>query len=127
MGLASLFATGFCVGTALIAWFFWGLDYSGFKAVKLLFLVSTLPAWWVIQRASKYGDEAQALFKSLGKRVPREYTLVSQALIANNGWARPGLLEDYQRWQRLSLFFSGILMVWILGAAVVGLGVLRHS
>jgi hypothetical protein len=127
MGLASLFAIGAGIGACLVAWFFYGLHYSGFQAVRLLFLVSALPLWWAGRRATRYSNEAQALFKSLGKRVPRDFSLVSEALMANAGWARPGLLQDYQRWQRVVSLLGGISITAILGAIVAGIGVLQRS
>lgn len=127
MGLISLFAIGAGVGACLLAWFSYGLHYSAFQAIRLLFLVSALPLWWAGKRATRYSNEAQALFKSLGKQVPKDFTLVSEALIANAGWARPGLLHDYQRWQRIGSLLGGIAITGILGALVAGLGVLQRS
>ena len=127
MSLNSLFAIGAGTGACLLAWFVYGLDYSGFQAVRLLFVVSILPLWWAGNRATRYSNEAQTLFKSLGKRVPKEFGMVSEALLSNAGWARPGLLQDYQRWQRVLALLGGIAIAWMLGAFVVGIGVLPRS
>jgi hypothetical protein len=127
MGLAPLFAIGAAVGAGLLGWFVYGLNYTGFQAVRLLFLVSTLPLWLASVRATRYSNEAQALFKSLGKRVPKEFGQVSTALTTNAGWARPGLLQDYQRWQRIISLLGGIAIAWMLGAFVVGVGVLQRG
>lgn len=127
MGLNSLFAIGAGLGACLLAWFFYGLQYSGFQSVRLLFLISVMPAWLAGNRADRYSKEAQALFKSLGKRVPKEFRRVSEALASNSAWARPGLLQDYQRWQRTLALLVGIAFAGVPGAVVIGIGTLQNS
>ncbi|MFG6469101.1 hypothetical protein [Roseateles sp. BYS87W] len=127
MGLGSLFAIGAGIGACLLAWFFYGFQYSGFQSVRLLFLVSVFPAWLAGNRADRYSKEAQALFKRMGKRVPKEFRLVSEALSSGAAWARPGLLQDYQRWQRILVLLAGIAFAGVPGAFVIGIGVLQRS
>jgi hypothetical protein len=127
MGLGSFFAIGAGVGACLLTWFVYGLHYSGFQAVRLLFLVSVFPVWFASRRADQYSKEAQALFRSLGKNVPRAFDQVSEALMSNAAWARAGLLADYQHWQRIISFLGGISVAWMLGAFAVGITVLQRS
>lgn len=126
MSLSSLFAIGAGVGACLLGWFVYGLHYGGFQAVRLLLLLSLLPLWLASLRARRYSNEAQAFFESLGKRVPREFHHVSATLTLNAGRARPGLLDDYQRWQRIISLLGGVAMAWVLGACAVGIGVLQQ-
>jgi hypothetical protein len=127
MGSNSLFCIGVIVGASLLLWFVYGLHYSGYQAVRLLFLMVAIPLWWAGNRAARYSNEAQALFKSLGKQVPKEFNLVSASLSSHESWARPGLLQDYRRWQRVLAFLGGIATSWMLGTFVVGIGVLQRA
>jgi hypothetical protein len=126
MGLGSLFSIGAVAGICLLCWFVYGLHYSSFQAVRLLFLLVLFPLWLIGNRAKRFGDEAQALFKFLGKRVPRDFGFVSEALDAHAAWARPGLLQDYQRWQRIGALLGGVAMVGVLGALLFGLRVFQR-
>ncbi|PTT89541.1 hypothetical protein DBR42_07635 [Pelomonas sp. HMWF004] len=127
MGLGPFFAAGAGMGACLLAWFCYGLHYSGVQAVRLLFLCSALPLWFASSRAVRYSNEAQRMFKSVGEQVPKEFGQVSEALTSHAGWARPGLLEDYQRWQRTLSFLGGVAITGMLGAFVFGIGVLQGS